>query len=157
MDMALTNHDFCGDSNLMRRYLAVGLMVSGALLTGCATPLTAPEKLEYESMKRNGLLIEEKSPAAAAVLGILPGCGSFYAGQGSIGLKNFFLWPLSVFWDPVSGYEGAKALNYEVSRREIRNNKDRELATLDDRLRNRQISNSEYQAQKDKVEAKYQY
>ena len=140
----------------MRRYMVVGVILGG-LLTGCATPLSAPEKREYQAMQSNGLLIEEKSPGAGAVLGILPGGGSFYAREAGLGVVNLLFWPLSILWDPVSGYEGAKAINYEVSKREIRKKKDQEVAALDDRLRAGQLSNTEYLTEKQRVDSKYQY
>jgi hypothetical protein len=141
----------------MRSHVVVGSIVSAALLTGCATSLSSPQKLEYEAMKNNGLLVTEKSPAAAAMLGLLPGGGSYYVGDTSTAVKNFYLWPLSVLWDPVSGYQGAKAVNYKASLREIRNNRDQETAVLNDKLRAGQITHSEYQAERDKLDAKYQY
>src|SRR5689334_8048593 len=56
----------------MRRCSIVGLIVATAL-TGCATPLTTFQKLDYASMRQAGLPVEEKSPATAAALGLLPG------------------------------------------------------------------------------------
>jgi len=108
-------------------------------------------------MKSNGMLLEEKNPGAGAALGILPGGGSFYAREPGLGIVNLLFWPLSVLWDPVSGYEGSKAINYDASRVEIKKKKDREVAGLDDRLRGGQLSNDEYLAEKQRVDKKYDY
>ena len=141
----------------MRKYVIVGLIASAVLLVGCATPLTQSQKREYQAMKSKGMLIEEKNPGAGAALGILPGGGSFYAREPGFGVVNLLFWPLSVLWDPVSGYEGAKSINYDASRQDIRKKKDQEVAALDDKLRAGAISNTEYLDQKQKVDQKYEY
>jgi hypothetical protein len=141
----------------MRKHMMVGLIVSAALLTGCATPLTQSQKREYEAMKSKGMLVEEKNPGAAAALGILPGGGSFYAREPGIGVVNLLFWPLSVLWDPISGYEGAKSINYDASRQEIRKQKEQEVAALDDKLRGGALTNTEYLTEKQRVDQKYAY
>ena len=141
----------------MRKYMVMGLVATAVLFAGCATPLTSSQKREYEAMKSKGMLVEEKTPGAGAALGILPGGGSFYAREPGLGIVNLLLWPLSVLWDPVSGYEGAKAINYDASKQDIRKKKDKEVSALDDKLRAGSLSNNEYLTEKQKVDQKYEF
>lgn len=57
--------------------------------------------------------IDSKSPAAAALWGLLPGGGSFYTGQTALGIIDFLTWPFSPFWDMPLGYKKAKQINKE--------------------------------------------
>jgi hypothetical protein len=139
---------------MMRVLMILGLT---AALAGCATPLSSPQKREYEAMKGGGMLIEEKTPATGAVLGLLPGGGSFYAREPALGVVNLLLWPLSILWDPISGYEGSKSINYDASKQEARKKREREIEGLDDKLKAGQISNTEYLAEKQKLDKRYEF
>lgn len=57
--------------------VAVGLALA---LQGCTTNLIEGQKQELATYKAKGLAVEEKNPATAAALGILPGAGYFYTG-----------------------------------------------------------------------------
>lgn len=95
-----------------------------ALLTsGCATGLNSQQYAEYNSMEARGLAIQEKNPTTGALLGILPGGGSFYAREPAFGVLNLLCWPISIFWDPVSGYDGSTRINYNFSKAQIDKNK----------------------------------
>lgn len=95
-----------------------------ALLTsGCATGLNSQQSAEYNSMEARGLAIQEKNPTTGALLGILPGGGSFYAREPAFGVLNLLFWPISIFWDPVSGYDGSTRINYNFSKAQIDKNK----------------------------------
>jgi type IV pilus biogenesis protein CpaD/CtpE len=48
-----------------------------ALVAGCATPLSSAQKRDMNFYQSKGLVVEEKNPATAAGLGLLPGVGSF--------------------------------------------------------------------------------
>ena len=74
-------------------------------------------------MEARGLAIQEKNPTTGALLGILPGGGSFYAREPAFGVLNLLFWPLSIFWDPVSGYDGSTRINYNFSKAQIDKNK----------------------------------
>jgi hypothetical protein len=58
--------------------------------------------------------IEVKSPATALVLGLLPGGGSFYTGQFTLGIADALLWPFfSTIWDSPLAYKRAQKMNME--------------------------------------------
>jgi hypothetical protein len=127
------------------------------LCTGCATGLSSVQEREYKAMKAENVLVEEKNPGTGAVLGILPGGGSFYAREPGFGVVNLLFWPLSILWDPVSGYEGAKAINYDVTKQQLKKKKETEISALDDKLRTGELSNTDYVSQKQKVDKKYDF
>lgn len=127
------------------------------LTTGCASGLNSIEKREYRNFEHGNVLIKEKDPALGAVLGILPGGGSFYAREPGLGIVNLLFWPLSILWDPVSGYEGSKEINYAVTMQKIRNDKKKEVSKLDDKLASGEIDNREYILAKREVEEKYSF
>lgn len=139
----------------MKRIIGATLAVS--VLSGCATGLNSIQKREYEAFKQNDVLVEEKNPTTGAVLGILPGGGSFYAQEPALGVVNLLFWPLSILWDPISGHEGAKAINYDITTQQLRRKKEAEISELDNKLTLGQLENSQYVVEKRKVEQKYNY
>ncbi|MBL1377670.1 hypothetical protein [Zobellella iuensis] len=128
-----------------------------SLATGCASGLNSMQKREYQAFKQNNVLVEEKNPTTGAVLGILPGGGSFYAREPGLGIVNLLLWPASVLWDPVSGYEGAMEINYDITKQKLQKDKDQEVSRLDDKLATGQIDNTEYVLAKRQIEQKYSF
>jgi hypothetical protein len=138
----------------------VGIILGVAALftlTGCASGLNSMQQREYRAMDNAGVLIEEKNPTTGAVLGILPGFGSFYAREPAFGIVNLLFWPLSILWDPVSGYEGSKAINYDVTKQKLNRDMKAELSELDSRLTLEQVTTAEYVIEKRKIEEKYNY
>ncbi|MET3052141.1 hypothetical protein ABXV19_10005 [Pseudomonas alkylphenolica] len=128
-----------------------------ALTTGCANGLNSAQEAELASYRARNLSAEEKSPGLAAGLGFLPGGGSFYGRAYGYGAVSLLLWPISIFWDPVSGYSAAESLNYQASKAHVSRLKRRELDTLDDRLAMDEIDIKLYTLEKRKVEDKYSY
>ena len=126
-------------------------------ISGCAGGLNSMQKREYAAFEHEGVLIEEKSPTLGVVLGILPGFGSFYVREPGFGIANLLLWPASVLWDPVSGYDGAMSINYDITKHHIKKKKEKELAALDDQLTIGELDNSAYVLAKRKIEQKYDY
>jgi hypothetical protein len=124
-------------------------------LSGCATSLTASQTREYRGYESKGLIVSEKIPVAGAFLGILPGGGSFYARAYGAGVANLLTWPLSVLWDPVSGYVGSRTINYFATRADVETKMRSELSQLDDMLVTDQVSKEEYVRRKREVEAQY--
>lgn len=135
--------------------LVLGLLLSMTLISGCATPLNSSQKQELRGYQAKGLAVEEKNPGAAAALGILPGFGSFYVREYGAGVVNLLLWPASVLWDPVSGYEGAKSINYYATKHKVEQLEDKEMARLEDQLMLDSIDNKTYIAEKREIEDKY--
>ena len=80
----------------MRILIALCFLAIAVLSTGCAKDLTANQHREYAVFKAEATLVEVKSPTTAALLGILPGCGSFYVREPGYGIVNLLLWPISI-------------------------------------------------------------
>jgi hypothetical protein len=91
------------------------------------------------------------------VLGLLPGGGSFCAKEIGLGIANLLLWPISMVWDPISGYEGALALNYGSSKRYVKKLEEKELLELDYKLKDREISTEEHALERRRIMAKYNF
>lgn len=139
----------------MRCFKTAAILLVAFLATGCATGLNSIQQREYNAMQANNVLVEEKDPTAGALLGLLPGGGSFYAREPGYGVINLLLWPLSILWDPISGYEGSKRINYDISKDELNKKKTAEMSALDDKLTAGQIKNPDYVLEKHKIEKKY--
>ena len=117
--------------------------------------LTSEQSREYQSYQAKGLVVEEKNPTTGAVLGILPGGGSFYARAYGWGVVNLLMWPLSVLWDPVSGYEGSETINYYATKASLDGKMRKELGDLDDQLTTGLINKDQYVQQKHAIQSKY--
>ena len=138
----------------MTRSLVIGLAF--LVIQGCAT-MSQDQQTQYTLMEKNGVLVEEKSPTTGAWLGLLPGGGAFYGRSPWVGVVDLLLWPISVVWDPIVGYERAKMVNYDVTTANLAREKDKELNTLDNQLRLKQIDEQEYVIRKREIEHKYNY
>ncbi len=100
----------------MKRFTVIAVLLMVYSLSGCAHKLNSVQEMEYQQWKMAGVLIEEKDPNTGMVLGLLPGGGSFYAREPALGVINLLLWPFSILWDPISGYDGAKVINYNMTK-----------------------------------------
>ena len=140
----------------MNGWLALGLLGAGMGCAGC-DGLNSRQEAEYRSMKSDNVAVTEKSPGTGAALGILPGCGSFYTRQWGLGIVDLLLWPFSVLWDPIAGYNGAQEINYDTSRENVKRLKKKEMEELDRQLADKKISTEEYTLQARKIEKKYDY
>ncbi len=128
--------------------LGIGLGV-----TGCAG-LNSTQRAEYSAMKAERVDVQEKNPGTAAVLGILPGGGSFYTRQWGLGIVDLLLWPFSILWDPIAGYNEAEMINYTASRDQVRRIVKKEIAELDALLDEKKISQEEYNTRRRAIEKK---
>lgn len=123
---------------------------------GCTT-LTPAEKTEYNLMQNERVLIQEKNPATGGWLGLLPGGGAFYAREPGVGILDLLLWPLSVLWDPVVGFEMSKKVNYDLTVATLERKKSKELGELQNQRDLKQISDTDYVAKKREIEQRYDY
>lgn len=144
-------------ANAIKTLIIGSAVALSAMTTGCASGLNTIQKAEYAQMEADGVLVEEKNPATATVLGVLPGFGSFYVEEYGVGLANLLLWPASILWDPISGNNGAKAINYQITKAKLKRDQAAEMSALEDELATGTIDNAEYVRQKQKIEAKYTY
>lgn len=127
-----------------------------ATCIGCST-LTTQQKSEYDLMKQDGVLVDEKDPATGAWLGLLPGGGAFYGREPLVGVVDLLLWPASILWDPVVGYETSKKVNYHITKESLEKDKEKQLIELDDERILGELSDAEYVAKKRAIESKYNY
>ncbi|MFO7788299.1 MAG: hypothetical protein R6W87_11130 [Halospina sp.] len=135
---------------------AIICLIASLMLAGCtASPLTTAQQQELNEWQRDGVYVEEKNPALATGLGLLPGFGSFYTGHYGKGVFNFITWPASILWDPYSGYNGAQTQNYFATRAYVDDQRNDALSDLEDQLQADEISQSEYISEKRKIREKY--
>jgi hypothetical protein len=132
-------------------------VASVVTITGCASGLNSIQEREYSVFERDGILIEEKNPSTGVVLGLLPGGGSFYAKEPGLGVVNLLLWPLSILWDPISGSDGSKSINYDLTKYQLKKDKSKEMSELDDKLSLKKIDQEQYILKKRKIDEKYDY
>ena len=123
---------------------------------GCTT-LTTQQKAQYDLMKQHDVLIQEKDPTTGAWLGLLPGVGAFYGREPLVGVVDLLLWPVSILWDPVVGYETSKKVNYHITKGSLEKNKGKELVELDNRRILGEVSDAQYVAEKRVIDQKYDY
>jgi hypothetical protein len=139
---------------VLKNIITVATVVT---ITGCATGLNSIQEREYSAFERDGVLIEEKNPSTGVVLGLLPGGGSFYAREPGLGVVNLLLWPLSILWDPISGSDGSKSINYDLTKYQLKKDKSKEMSELDDKLSIKEIDQEQYILKKRKIDEKYDY
>lgn len=135
--------------------MVLGVVLGMLIISGCAAPLTSGQKQEYRGYQAKGLAVEEKNPGAAAALGILPGFGSFYVREYGAGVVNLLLWPASILWDPLSGYQGAESINYYATKQKNDRLRDKEISQLEDQLMMETIDNKEYVSAKREIDNRY--
>ena len=134
--------------------ILVTLLLSTSI--GCTT-LTTQQKAEYDQMKENNVLVQEKDPTTGAWLGLLPGFGAFYGREPLVGVVDLLSWPVSILWDPVVGYETSKKVNYHITKGSLERNKEKVLIELDNKRILGEISDADYVAKKRVIEQKYNY
>lgn len=131
------------------------LMVLACSLSGCVTPLNSQQKSAYGSLAAKGMLVEEKDPKLAAALGILPGGGSFYTGEIGLGIVNLAAWPYSILWDPISGADAAKKINFYATLASLEARREKEVKQLDRQLEDGKMTQEIYLKRKREIEDKY--
>lgn len=132
------------------------LVLVASPLIGCTT-LTTIQECDYQKMKTEGVLVEEKNPALAAALGVLPGCGSFYTGNYVLGAVDVITWPLSILWDPIAGYNEARVRNYRATQYAIERDKKRELTQLEAARDDGRITQVEFNQNKRALESRHSF
>lgn len=140
---------------MLNRTMAVAVVV--VALSGCAKGLSPQQTREYQAMEANGIATQEKNPTTGALLGLLPGGGSFYARDAGFGVLNLLLWPVSILWDPVSGYDGSMAINYQASLANIRKGKLDEQKKVQRDLQDGRIDSTTASRRLQDIEDKYNY
>lgn len=100
----------------MKRFTIIAFLLMLVLLN--STPSFADDYsdrlLEKKYRKALNIGCEDiriKDPAKAAVLGLLPGGGSFYTRDVGLGITDLLLWPFSPIWDMPLANKRATRLN----------------------------------------------
>lgn len=140
---------------LKKILMTTSIIGASILYTGCASKINSSQENELKSYEAKGLYVEEKSVGAAAALGILPGGGSFYTENYGVGVANLLFWPISVLWDPVSGYWGAQSINYYATKQKVDSEKRNKLQTIERALEDGKIEKDKYIKQKREIEDYY--
>ncbi len=135
------------------RNLTVAALI--ALTPGCATGPNSVQESELAGYRARNLAVEEKNPGLAAGLGLLPGGGSFYGRAYGFGVVNLLLWPLSIFWDPVSGHDAAELINYQATKAYVASLKKHDMDALDAQLESDAIDVKRYTLDKRRIDEKY--
>lgn len=125
------------------------------MLAGCASGLTNKQKTEYEAYKAMGLEQEEKSPGAAAALGLLPGGGSFYGREYGLGVLNLLCWPFSIFWDPISGINASERINYVATKTYVNTQRNKEINQLNQNRMAGLVDDNTYKLELMKINQKF--
>lgn len=115
------------------------------------------QEREYRAMESADVLVVEKKPEVGAAMGLLPGGGSFYARSPGMGVVNLLFWPLSILWDPVSGYQGSMAINYDMTKHKLKREMQTEISNLDNQLTLGELDTREYVIKKRAIENKFDY
>lgn len=140
----------------MKRFVRTALAgVFAVNVAGCAGTLNSVQKSELRVYQEKGLLVEEKNPGLGAALGILPGGGSFYTRHIGLGVVNLLLWPLSILWDPMNGYDQSNAINYFATHTAVSRQKEKEIAALEADLSAKKITPDDFLIRKGAIERKY--
>ena len=74
-----------------------------------------------------------------------------------MGGLDLLLWPLSVLWDPVVGFELSKKVNYDLTVAEMSRAKSKELSDLENERDLKKIDDTTYVTRKREIEQKYDY
>lgn len=141
----------------MRTLKVAVLFCATAISTGCASGLNSFQEQEYLAMEAANVIVKEKDPTTGALLGILPGGGSFYSRNPGLGIVNLLFWPASILWDPVSGHDGAKAINYNATKHKLKKDMQKDMVVVDDRHAIGELDAIAYLKEKRKVEDKYNF
>ncbi|MDR3606149.1 MAG: hypothetical protein P4M08_02080 [Oligoflexia bacterium] len=136
----------------MKKVLAVAVLL--AVFSGCAS-LNSIQERDLDKWEREGIAVHAKDPTTGALLGILPGVGSFYTGQIGLGVVDLLTWPLSICWDTSAGYQGAKVKNWEASSfyvEDLEKNRKMALGKLEDMRDRGKIAETDYRAAKREID-----
>lgn len=133
--------------------VAVGLALA---LQGCTTNLIEGQKQELATYKAKGLAVEEKNPATAAALGILPGAGYFYTGHYVLGFTTIPLYPfLGPLWMPFDTHSAAQARNYYATKASVEQQKRKAQVEIDRELEDKKLTYEQHLRKQRELDDKY--
>ena len=80
---------------------------------------------------------------------------SFYTGEIGLGIVNLAAWPYSILWDPISGADAAKKINFYATVAEMEAKRNKEFKQLDRQLEDGDMDKAVYLKKKREIEDKY--
>lgn len=83
--------------------------------------------------------------------------GSFYGRSYGLGVVNLLFWPLSILWDPVSGYDASQRINYTATRVHLEKLRQRDFDELQRLADNGALDGATLARKRQDVETKYRY
>jgi hypothetical protein len=135
---------------------AVFAVLSLSLLTGCTTHLAGGQKQELAIYESKGLVVEEKSVATAAILGVLPGVGYCYVRRYALCLTTIPLYPfLGPLWQPFDVAGAAKTENYYATKMSAERAKAKALREIDHKLEDKTLNYEQHLREQRAIEALY--
>ena len=82
--------------------ITILILLTIILTTGCVSKLSSDQDKKYKGSKLDGALTSQEANGLAIALGLLPGATSdLYSESFKFVVSNFFLHPISAFWDSV--------------------------------------------------------
>lgn len=103
-----------------------------------------------------GLAQQEKSVALAAVLGIFPIAGYAYTGHPVAATFSVFTWPfLGPLWMPADTGLAASERNYWATKDYAEREKRKDLAAIDEKLEQKQLTYEQHLREQREIETKY--
>src|SRR5690606_22509755 len=114
------------------------------------------QKQELAIYESKGLVVEEKSVATAAVLGIFPAAGYFYTGHYVLGITTLPLYPfLGPLWMPFDTAASAKSTNYYATKMAVERERAKALRELDHKLEDKTLTYEQHLREQRAIEARY--
>ncbi len=101
----------------------------------------------------------------ASTLALASGCASGLNSQQTaeleyyegLGVVNLLFWPLSILWDPVSGYDASQRINYTATRVHLEKLRQRDFDELQRLADNGALDGATLARKRQDVETKYRY
>jgi len=103
-------------------------------------------------MKRRDLQLKKKVQEQLQHLVFFRWGDRFILVQYGAGVFDLLLWPYSVLWDPINGYNGAQEINYHATVANFSKLKNTDMSDLDALLMTKQVDNGQYMLKKRAIE-----
>lgn len=139
-----------------KKVMCAGVISASILMAGCTTHLAEGQKQELAVYESKGLVVKDKSPAGAAVLGVLPAAGYFYTGHPVLAITTIPLYPfLGFLWMPADNYEAAQTRNYYATKTQVERDKAKALLEIDNQLSEKKINYDQHLRKQREIESHF--
>ena len=138
--------------NMRKTVLA---LLAATTLPGCATMLTSEHSREYQNYQAKGLAVAGEESYGRRLPWNSARRRFLLRPRIWLGCLQSLVWPLSVLWDPVSGYEGSETINYYATKASVDAKVRKELGNLDDQMTVGVVNKEQYVQQKHAIESRY--